>query len=509
MTERTCNLPVYVVGALSKTGQLFYNINITNEIPKDSINKSNELLYLALNKDPKLIYSLQFDADEFSIIHPSSVNNKLISKIRIGSAKEWLQLSQVIPYDTKGKRIYFDLINDKVNCGDDKYNVPGWEDKSNKFRPIDGEDKPRGHPNEYHNHPKSYDNNNVYWEWIFGSPINISQITIHSRTDCCTNRLGSFNLEFYDNKDKLICSTKLNGTLTNTFKYENSKLVIISGYYGLIKNSLLNSIYSIKFFGPIFPVIEDGVNTLRLNAITQSNNSTEQYLELDPFDFNNGDNGGTICFWFKGTSSLQNSKIFDFGKECYMKISSSIFNSGCLDFGPSNSYQFFQNYNNNWIHVAWVFEKRLSPNQYYLYLNGRCIYRKKGVFPDLTKVSNFYIGKSMYSDPNLNGYLTDFKIYQRSLSSNDVFVLYSLHPLKKTTDDYSKLEPTQLVNYKYNLIKDISNGLINLKNKQLLYLDFNPANIDNNGIIKNDYNIKVSAFGNFSLKNYNNALNFD
>jgi len=514
---RVSKLPVYVVGALDKIGQLFYNINITNKIPSDSSKKTNNLLYLALNKDPKLIYNLQFDPDEFNI-SPSSANinaNTPISKINISGVNQWLQLSQVILIDLTGKRIYYNSSKDKINCGDDKYNQPGWEQKSNKYRPVDGDDKPRGHPNHYHNHPQSV--GNAYWEWVFGDPIKISQIIIHSRTDCCTDRLGSFNLNFYDNNNKLICYTKLNGSLTNTFKYENSKLIsLVSGSYSLIKNSLTNSTYNIKSFGPIHPVIEDGVNVLRLNDIkNNSDNSQDQHLELDPFDFT--PDGTTICFWFKGTRSKQWSRIFDFGTDmCKNNLLMAINSTpGHLHFGTwcqgndSNYLKYFQNYNNNWIHIAWVFSK--SSNQYLLYLNGSLTYRLPGIYPVFTDRFKFYIGKSNWNwDANLNGYLADFKIYQRELISSEVFALYSLHPLKKITDDYNILEPTQLINYKYNLIKDISNSLVKLDKKQLLYLDFDPKNITNNilkNMVKNENNIKTTAFGQYNLTNYN-GLNY-
>ena len=512
ITTRVSNLPVYVVGALNNAGQLFYNINITDEIHRGFSKKSSNLLYLALNKDPKLIYNLQFNPDEFNVPPPSAnINNNIpISKINISGTNQWLQLSQIIPLDLTGNRIYFNSAKDKVNCGDDKYGKPGWEQASNKNKPVDGSDRPRGHPNSYHNHPASI--GNPYWEWIFGDPIKISQIIIHSRTDCCTERLGSFNLNFYDNSNNLICSTKLNGSLTNTFKYENSKLISIgSGSYTLIKNSLSNSSYNIKSFGPIFPVIEDGISVLRLTNIKSSDNSQDQHLELDPFEFTN--DGTTICFWFKGTGSQQWSRIFDFGTNmCKNNLLMAINSTpGYLHFGTwcqgsdSNYLKFFQNYNKNWIHIAWVFSKRL--NQYLLYLNGSLTYKLPGNYPVFTSRFYFYIGKSNWHfDPNLNGYLADFKIFQRELISSEIFALYSLHPLKKIIDDYIILEPTQLINYKYDLIKDISNNLINLSKKELLYLDFNPTNIDK-GIIKNNNNIKVSAFGSFNLSNYND-LNY-
>jgi hypothetical protein len=511
VTTRVSKLPVYVVGALNNIGQLFYNINITNKIPSDSSKKTNNLLYLALNKDPKLIYNLQFDPDEFRMLQPYAT----ISKINISGVNHYLQLSQVIPIDPTGERIYYNSSKDKINCGDDKYNQPGWERDSNKYKPVDGTYGPRGHPNEYHNHPQSV--GNAFWEWIFGDPIKISQIIIHSRSDCCTERLGNFNLNFYDNKNNLLCSTKLIGLLTNTFKYENSKLIsLVSGSYSLIKNSLTNSTYNIKSFGPIFPVIEDGVNVLRLNDIkNNSDNSQDQHLELDPFDFT--PDGTTICFWFKGTGSQQWSRIFDFGTDmCKNNLLMAINSTpGYLHFGTwcqgsdSNYLKFFQNYNKNWIHIAWVFSKSL--NQYLLYLNGSLTYKLPGNYPVFTSRFYFYIGKSNWNwDRNLNGCLADFKIYQRELISSEVFALYSLHPLKKITDDYNKLEPTQLINYKYNLINDISNSLVKLDKKQLLYLDFDPKNINNNivkNMIKNENNIITTAFGEYNLSNYN-GLNY-
>jgi hypothetical protein len=77
-----------------------------------------------------------------------------------------------------------------------------WEPASHSGRAVDGEEWPRGHPNEYHD---SNSGKNVnHWEVKLDGPSTVSAIIIYNRADCCQDRLNRQNMHFFNASGDLI-----------------------------------------------------------------------------------------------------------------------------------------------------------------------------------------------------------------------------------------------------------------------------------------------------------------
>jgi len=506
--SRINKLPLFLVGNLYYQGQFIYKMDLTDKIPVETI-KLDDLMLLSLNKDPALVYNLQFLNTDFYEVDPLKnidfTKNKLTKKIRIDGVKNWLQIAQITVYDINNNKIIYDNKVDQVNATDP------WSG-TNKLIPLDGKDTPRPHPYIYH----SGSMDQPFWEIIYSTPKKIKSVTIHTRTDCCTERITSFSLKLFLD-DNSIVSTSLPNNLSTTFYFANNSL-IKEGITKYIKNNSKSNLL-VKICGPIIPVKEDDTYSLRLSNIKNINNNLDQHLELSEFNFS--ENGLTFSFWFKGTNSDQWSRIFDFGNGRDQNNISMAINSSQnhLHFGTwgeknnTNGVLLFKNYNFEWIHVAWVLSKSLKT--FKLYLNGSELSTIKGAnYPTISNRLNMFIGKSNVSwDANLNGFLTDFRIYNRELNSKEVLVLYSTHQLKKRFELIKNLDSEEIIKYDYSLIKNPQTIIDNITKKSLVTLsidknkiiNLNPLNITSYGLI-NFKNYKNLDYVNIQGNNYNDCI---
>jgi hypothetical protein len=501
---RINKLPLYVVGALLSKGQFFSKIDISNNI-KINIENFNDLEsnplqkhYNALNNDPSLLYYLKFLPEDYIEEEPlreSDFNTNIpVKKIRIDGSNNNLQLAQVSVFDINNNMIIYDTIKDKINASEPLNN------NTHKNKPIDGTNNPRSHPDIYHSGVNVI---NPFWELEYDIPKKIKRIVIHTRSDGFTERIASFALKLFFNNNTN-SSIQLANQLTNTFLCINNNIVY-STRTTYIKNYSLSNL-KIKACGPIYPTKEDDNNVLRLSNIMNKDNSKDQHLELSPFPLSTA--GLTFSFWFKGTNSSQSSRIFDFatgqGNGPNNNIFISIDNDNAyLNFGNVNLYNgrlLFKNYNFEWIHVAWVLNYNL--NIYYIYLNGICIHTILNArFPLMLIRNNLFIGKSNYIyDSNLNGFIADFRIYNRELTGSDINIIYSFSPLKNKLDSYSNLDKNEIIIYKYNLFTNRDNIFNNINSKSIVTLVINQNNITNLNIL-NTLNITIS--GAINIKQYN------
>lgn len=507
--SRINKLPLYLVGNLIIEGQFIYKMDLTDKIPVETT-KLDDLMLLSLNKDPTLVYNMQFLNTDFYEIDPFKnidfTKNKLTKKIRIDGVRNWLQIAQLTIYDINNNKIIYDNKVDQVNA------TEPWSG-TNKLIPLDGNDTPRNHPYIYHSGRME----EPFWEIIYGTAKKIKSITVHTRSDCCTERITSFSLKLFLD-DNTIVSTQLPNNLSTTYYYANNSFV--QGEISKCIKNYSKSNLLVKICGPITPVKEDDIYTLRLSNIKNLINQLDQHLELSPFNFT--DNGLTFSYWFKGTNSDQWSRIFDFGNgpdrnNILMAINSS---QNHLHFGTwgersnnTNNLLMFKNYNFEWIHVAWVLSKSLKT--FYLYLNGSAIFTIPNAnYPTIVNRVNMYIGKSNWNhDSNLNGFLTDFRIYNRDLNSKEVFVLYSTHPLKKRLEFIKKMDSEEIITYDYSLIKNPQTIIDNITKKSLVTLsidknkiiNLNPLNVTSNGII-NFKNYNGLDYANIKGINYNDCI---
>lgn len=185
-----------------------------------------------------------------------------------------------------------------------------------------------------------------------------------------------------------------------------------------------------------------GDSSLYLNA------GLSQYVKID--SFRTGTNGLTFAFWFKSNSSGTNAKLFDFGKgSANENIMFTVNNGGNSTAGiqvlNSNKYQSYNgnayfypilnniNCNSNtWNHftITYTVASFNSPTSLgKIYVNGAL----NGVFtssfyPGNNIRSNNFIGKSnSILDPYFNGYIDDFRMYNRVLISGEIKLLQNMN----------------------------------------------------------------------------------
>lgn len=185
-----------------------------------------------------------------------------------------------------------------------------------------------------------------------------------------------------------------------------------------------------------------GTSSLQLNA------GLSQYVKVDTF--RTGRNGLTFAFWFKSNSSGTNAKLFDLGKGYTNEnITFTVNNGGNSTAGiqvlNQNEYQSYNgnayfypilnniNCNSNtWNHYAITYTDasyKSATSLAKIYVNGIL----NGVFtntycPGNNIRFNNYIGKSNYAlDPYFNGYVDDFRVYNRVLLSGEIKILQNMN----------------------------------------------------------------------------------
>ena len=179
-------------------------------------------------------------------------------------------------------------------------------------------------------------------------------------------------------------------------------------------------------------------------------------------------NGLSFSFWCKSNNNVSYSRFFDFGNGqtsnnvvmfiLNNNIGIAVFNGATSDNQISN----VQINDNIWRHVCWTMTYT-SPNAtnsiHTVYINGVNVYQTFTYYPNATARQFCYIGRSNWGgDPYFNGVIDDFRVYNRVLSDQEIFKLYSTtecaHYYKFDSDyDFTN---TQLANY--NTVKPTYDG---------------------------------------------------
>ena len=275
----------------------------------------------------------------------------------------------------------------------------------------------------------------------------------------------------YNNKGSIaLVSSRINGGFdyykwVRAFKSTNN---VISMSYNWINRALenLNNDTSMKFYFKFLSSDnQTGTNRYKNYAVTATNtydleltdtskasisdttyykstSGTSLYLNntyakiLSTFTFTPG-NGFTVVSWIRNNNaSNSNARLVFFGKNAatfpiteLVLVSPDItfnINNTSLNHNYSTGYLFSVN-NDTWTHIAWVIEpSSTSPYTYTLYINGEIVNTiTSQYFPQNIPRDLIYIGCGINGINPFNGYLNEFRVYDRSLNKAEIQVLYN------------------------------------------------------------------------------------
>ena len=176
------------------------------------------------------------------------------------------------------------------------------------------------------------------------------------------------------------------------------------------------------------------------NSSLYLNSASSQYVQTP--NYTPGSNGLTISTWYRSNGSGNWGRIFDFGNGSASDnflMSPNAYNGsnyGNLGFSVfagsigNNFYISDINYNDNvWRHVTWTLtyaSPGSSSSTWNIYLNGVLKATTTNYYPSPSVTRTLsYIGKSNWADGYYNGYIDDFRIYNRVLSSSEVSSLFA------------------------------------------------------------------------------------
>jgi hypothetical protein len=118
--------------------------------------------------------------------------------VRVQLAGGWgtcLNFSQLVVLNEKGENI---------SRGRRTEGSGQWEPASSSARAVDGEEWPRGHPNEYHSSGAACGANVNHWQVTLDRPSTVSAVIIYNRADCCQDRLSKQNMHMFNSAGDLI-----------------------------------------------------------------------------------------------------------------------------------------------------------------------------------------------------------------------------------------------------------------------------------------------------------------
>jgi hypothetical protein len=142
----------------------------------------------------------------------------------------------------------------------------------------------------------------------------------------------------------------------------------------------------------------------------------------------------TVAVWVYLNNTADWQRVFDFGKDTnvYMFLAPQSGSTHGLRFGITiNGNTAEQGLNGtaalpagSWNHVAVV----LGPSGGTLYVNGAQVVANSALTlrpADLGNLPNYYIGRSEFPDPYLDGNIDEFRVYDRALSPTEIQGLYT------------------------------------------------------------------------------------
>ena len=161
--------------------------------------------------------------------------------------------------------------------------------------------------------------------------------------------------------------------------------------------------------------------------------SLNQFLSIGAFTTDN--NGITLATWFRSSSSASSARILDFGNGesadnmILEVVNNDLWASLYVGSVGSNLDSGIPVNDDQWHHVAWV----ISPSgAWTVYIDGQAAAQlASGSYPAAVSRWINYLGRSNWpTDPYFNGAIRDFRMYQKSLSSAQVALLFSSTEVK-------------------------------------------------------------------------------
>jgi hypothetical protein len=189
---------------------------------------------------------------------------------------------------------------------------------------------------------------------------------------------------------------------------------------------------------PVVPIIKGKKSVLNLLGRGQKNDGTGAYLLLNtiPTFYSKNFLGMTISLWFKVTNTLEQrwSRLIDWanGTSDVIIITHSIHAwSGNLGFFISNggtwnylSIPYVYVLNNKWIHLVWTIDTK---GVWKIYLNNELmIDEKQAIPPNIIRRTCFFGASNWWWDFLTYGNMADFRCYQRTITQDEVNLIYNL-----------------------------------------------------------------------------------
>lgn len=188
--------------------------------------------------------------------------------------------------------------------------------------------------------------------------------------------------------------------------------------------------------------LSGGVPNLTLGKYGLSENfNRSQYLSINNLGFESEDEVITYSFWYKAKNESFISSIFADGTQLgcseggnfswiYRNINSNSFiiqycNENITRSDLTTSTNFFEGYDNQWVHV--VLSVDYKNNQLKYYRNGEYLGLDVSSYDMIFSngIRTKYIGGYTSTSHKLNGSLDEFLIFNRSLTDDEVKFLYS------------------------------------------------------------------------------------
>ena len=269
----------------------------------------------------------------------------------------------------------------------------------------------------------------------------------------------------YDlSNNKVTTPFKLNADpslcLYYTFDVSNNSVTNYAPkYYGTNEASYVNGAYSnysdISYTGTGGLKLKDTAN----GFVILNSNSV-----VNTPGFISSSNGMTFMCWFYSTNSTNQAKLFDFNdvynsysENIFVCISNNSISSSVYTSSSTNStLSLTTNYNNSIRrHVTWTMTySATQASTWALYIDASMISTtSNNYYPDQIARPSSFIGKSnISSDPSFNGYIDDFRVYQRVLPQSDISQIYLYkNTLVNNSINLSWTPPVQYQNSSYNV----------------------------------------------------------
>jgi hypothetical protein len=296
-------------------------------------------------------------------------------------------------------------------------------------------------------------NNNNYFGFISTGNINIDDFRYYNRV---LNQTDITNLYNYNN------------SISSPLNLNSDPSLCLYYTFDISTNTVSN--YAQNVYGTVDATYNNGasanytdlsyVGTAGLKLLGTNNG----YVQLLPTSVVNTTNfisnsGMTFACWFYSKSSLSNAKIFDFNDtyDSYnnnifvsMNASSSISTNVYTSPTTSSTVSLATNYNNSILyHFVWTMTYSNSQtSSWNIYINATNVSTTTlKYYPNQVARGSDFLGKSnISSDPSFNGYIDDFRVYQRVLTQAEINQLFSYNNtlnVKSTNFSWTKPNTTK------------------------------------------------------------------